>query len=251
MNNLRFLDANTFIGRPVVSDVWQPATAASLLEAMDQAGIAGALLWHVSQRDDYPLRGNDQLTEAIAPHDRLWGCWTILPNQTGELGDLDKFFQRAHEARIRAFRIWPRAHRFLLRAEVMGDIFERMIEWKLPLICSTRQDNWQEVYDLLRDFNDLTVILSDVRCWGSDRFFRPLIERYPNVYLEISDYLVDGGIEAFVESYGAQRMLYGSGYPARYHGGMMLALAHAQISSADKEAIAGKNLQRLLEQVQL
>jgi len=69
------------------------------------------------------------------------------------------------------------------------------------------------------------------------------------VCVEISGYILDGGIEAFVGDYGAGRMLFGSGFPAAYHGGMMLALAHAEISEQDKQAIAAGNLDRLLGEV--
>ena len=84
-----------------------------------------------------------------------------------------------------------------------------------------------------------------------DRFFRPLIERYPNVAVDTSQYLLDGGIEAFVADYGSRRMLYGSGFPESYFGGMMMAIKNAQIPSAAKEAIAHGNLERIIEETRL
>ncbi len=58
--------------------------------------------------------------------------------------------------------------------------------------------------------------------------------------------MLDGGIEALVADYGPQRILFGSGFPESYMGGMMLALRHAQIPDAAKQAIAAGNLERLL-----
>ena len=43
--------------------------------------------------------------------------------------------------------------------------------------------------------------------------FRPLLERYPNFYVDTAQYLLDGGIESVVTDYGAGRMLFGSGFP--------------------------------------
>ena len=68
----------------------------------------------------------------------------------------------------------------------------------------------------------------------------------PNHPTEFNTYAPWGGIEAFVESYGSRQMLYGSGMPVRDYGGMMLTLKHAEIDDADKQAIAGGNLERLL-----
>ena len=58
-------------------------------------------------------------------------------------------------------------------------------------------------------------------------------------------------IEAFVQEYGARRILFGSNFPQAYLGAMMLALAHAEISQEDKQAIAGGNLSHLLAEVNL
>lgn len=254
---MKFFDCNTFIGLPAsppaaAGPVGPGVSAEELLAAMDRAGIERALVRHIAQYDQDPITGNELLAEAIAPHERLVGCWALLPPQTGELGNLDGWFAAAAAARIRAFCAFPQVNRYLLRDEVVGDVLERLIAARMPLILSIAGDqNWETAYDILVARPDLTVIISELRVWGADRFFRPLIERYPNVYVEISGHNLDGGIEAFVNDYGAARLLYGSGFPRSYHGGMMLALACAEISDEDKQAIAAGNIERLLGQVKL
>ena len=81
--------------------------------------------------------------------------------------------------------------------------------------------------------------------------FRPLLARYPNVYIDLSQYLLDGGIEALVDAYGPDRLLFGSGFPESYFGGMMMALKHAEISEQAKTAIAYHNLARLIAEAEL
>jgi len=247
---MRFFDCNTYLGRAITDP--RGVSAAALLAAMDRAGIEKALAWHVAQRDLDPAAGNARLAEAVAGQDRLVGCWTILPNQAGELGDLDRFFAAAGDANVRAFRAFPQAHRYLLRAESVGDVLERLVAARLPLMLSVEQGvSWECVYDLLADFPELTAVLCEVGCWGKDRYFRPLVERYPNVHVEIGSFLLEGGIEAFVADYGARRLLFGTGFPRAYHGAMMLALAGAEIPEADKRAVAAGNLERLLSEGRL
>jgi predicted TIM-barrel fold metal-dependent hydrolase len=93
-------------------------------------------------------------------------------------------------------------------------------------------------------------VICDHGCWGQDRLFRPLLERYPNVHVDTAQYLLDGGIESLVADYGARRLLFGSGFPESYLGGMMLALRHARIPDEAKAAIAAGNLERMLLQAQ-
>jgi predicted TIM-barrel fold metal-dependent hydrolase len=222
---------------------------------MDKAVIEGALVWHVAQRDADPLTGNDLLARAIEPYERLYGAWALLPPQTGELPDLVDWLAAAKAKRVRAFTAWPERNRFLLRAEVMGPVLEEMTARRIPFMfrCGSQEgpDNWSQAYDLLKDFPDLTVVLCNVGCWGPDRLFRPLLDRYPNAYVETSEYILDGGIESFVARYGGGRLLFGSDFPSAYHGAMMLALAHSDISQADKEAIAAGNMARLLNGVKM
>jgi uncharacterized protein len=125
-----------------------------------------------------------------------------------------------------------------------------MVAHRIPLLLSAaRGANWDILYALLAEFPGLVCVVCDHGCWGEDRRFRPLIERYPHVYVDTSQYLLDGGIEAFVQDYGPERMLYGSGFPVSHFGGMMLAIRHAKITEDAKAAIAGKNLERLLAEV--
>jgi len=189
-----FFDCNCYIGQP--SGGGPASSAEELTAAMDRAGIAQALVWHVAQRDLDPLTGNDLLGRGIAGRQRLVGCWTILPPQTGELGRPSEWLARALAAGVRAFRAFPEQNRYLLRADAVGGLLELMIAARAPLIVSVGKQ-WQGVCDLLGELPELTVILSEIGCWGADRYFRPLIERYTNVHLDISDYMLDGGIEAF------------------------------------------------------
>jgi predicted TIM-barrel fold metal-dependent hydrolase len=255
-NTLEFFDCNVRLGMPMNRpDAFPgpfPASAADILAAMDRAGVAHALVWHVSQKESSPLTGNDLLARAVADQPRLHGCWALLPPQCGELGDLDAFFAAARAARVRAFRAFPGHHRFLLRASTMGEIWERMVAARAPLVLRVPGDaTWEQTYDLLAEVPELTVILADMGVWGSDRLFRPLLDRYPNVYIETSGHIVDGGIEDVVARYGAGRLLFGSGFPDAYMGATMLVVAHAEISPADKCAIAAGNLTRLLHEVTL
>jgi len=247
---MEFIDANTTIGRPPTPTLrW--ASASDLIAAMDRAGIARAIVRHVAGRDADPLTGNRLLAEAIADYrDRLVGCWAILPTQSREIGDVDAFFAKAAEAGVPVFCARPAENRYLLRADVIGDLAERMIAARRPLMLKANEPHeWQAVHDLLAELPELTVILTDIGCWGADRYFRPLVERYPNVHVEIADYFVDGGIESFVADYGPRQLLYGSGFPTRYPGAMMMAVRSAEISDADKVAVAGGNFERLLAEV--
>jgi predicted TIM-barrel fold metal-dependent hydrolase len=79
-----------------------------------------------------------------------------------------------------------------------------------------------------------------------DRYFRPLIERYPNFHIDISRYELDMGIADLWRKYGPDRLLFATNYPATVMGAPMLTLLHSDIPPEAKQAIASGNLKRML-----
>jgi predicted TIM-barrel fold metal-dependent hydrolase len=249
---MHFFDCNAYFGLPTIRPLMPVPMVEMLLAEMDRAGIEHALVWHIAQHDASPQLGNRLLTDAIRPHERLVGCWTVLPNHAHEFPPPDALFREMAAARVAALRIFPTSHRFPANALALGDLLEAMVSRRAPLFLSLRRgSNWPLVYGLLADFPDLVCVICDHGCWGEDRSFRPLLSRYPNVYVDTAQYLLDGGIESLVADFGAERLLFGSGFPDSYFGGMMLALRHAKIPETARQAIAAGNLERILQATSL
>jgi len=249
---MEFFDCNVHFGYPTKGSAAPVGSISKLLEAIRKAGIYKALVWHITQHDASPQVGNKLLSDAIQPYPNLYGCWTLLPTQTGELPPPEVFFAKMKTARILALRTFPRSHLYPLNRLSFGKWLDPMMDLHIPLILSLRRGcEWQDIYSLLSEFPDLLCIICDHGCWGMDRMFRPLLERYPNVYIDTAQYFVDGGIEALVNNIGYERILFGSGFPESYFGGIMLMLKHARISDEAKSAIANENLERILSEVKL
>ncbi len=102
---------------------------------------------------------------------------------------------------------------------------------------------------VLHEFPMLTLIITEHDL--EDRCFRPLLEKYEHLYIDISRYELDGGIADLCCKYGPHRLLFGTGFPKNYIGGSVLTLLHADITEEAKRAIAGDNLRRLLGGVRL
>jgi len=257
-----FFDCNCYFGLPSTAPA-SPATCATLddLEAeLDRAGIGRAIVWHYAQVDVSAQRGNAMLAEAIGSHDRLLGCWTLLPPQTGEM-PVDPLLADMKAAGVVALRAFPVRHRWILNGLTLGPLLEEMVSRRIPLIYSMRLAApamdpyllWQGLHQLMAEFPRLTLIVTDHGSWGCDRYFRPMLDAYERVYVDTSLFFLDGGIESLVERYpeAGGRLVFGSGLPERYPGGMMMYVRHAEIPDEAKALIAGGTLRRLIEEVRL
>jgi predicted TIM-barrel fold metal-dependent hydrolase len=257
---MEFFDCNCSFGRPAQTGKSPKvlASADDLRLELNRAGISRAVCWHIAQADVSPVYGNEALAEAISPQANLFGAWTLLPPQTGEM-PVDALLRGMKKSRIVALRALPSVNRYVLNTMTMGPVLDEMLSRHIPLVYSVRRNQggvgergaWQNLYDLLDDYPELVLIITDHGPWGTDRYFRPLLENFPNVHVDTSLYFLDGGMEDLVERYGHKRILYGSGLPERFPGGPMLAIRHGQFSEEAKAAIASGNLEAIVREVRL
>lgn len=251
---LELYDVNVFLGQRVRGGYKQAVTAADLLSVLDSYGVRKAVVWHIAQLEYAATEGNLMLTDLLRGQDRLAGCWTILPPQTRELPPPSELFAAMSLAGVRALRLFPDEHRFLPNRVTLGPLLDQVVERRIPVLVSLTHPgmSWGHTYRLMEDFPELTCVLCDTGIWGQDRYFRPLMERYPRVYVETSLLsLGDGVVEALVRDYGSSRLVFGSGFPDREPESAILQLLHADIEESDRRAIASANLTRLFREERL
>jgi predicted TIM-barrel fold metal-dependent hydrolase len=258
---MRFFDCNACYGIFDVPPVQYAATPEELLAEMDWCGVDEALVTCAAQRADSPLVGNELVVAETKGHSRLHPAWVILPPQTGELGEsVDAFLAAMRRAGVKALWAFPARNKYLLSATTFGPLLEALIERSIPLFLPLTEAvpglsghaayhfGWQLIDTLLAQFPRLTLVAAEQHVWGEDRYFRPLVERYRNFYLDISTYEQGRGLEDFCRKYGPERLLFGTHYPEVPMGGPVLNVLNADIPEADKELIAGGNLARLLQE---
>jgi hypothetical protein len=245
---MKFFDCNCAFG-PYRTRVFRFArTAGELIEEMDFSNIERALVYHTAMRFDHPAIGNERVVAETAGQPRLLASWSLLPSQTGEQPAIEVLLRQMQQQNVRALRLFPDDHRYFCDETTWGDQLAVYRERRIPLFVRASLD---KVAQLLQSFPDLIVVTGSQGSNPLDRYAWPLIERFPNLIFETSGYLVDGGIEEFCKRYSASRLVFGSGYPDNSSGAAMLALARAEISDTERQAIAWDNLSRLLEEAAL
>lgn len=243
--NRRIVNHENYI---VTEKVREPKDAAELLAEMDFCGIDAAVVYHQSMLDVSPEFGNAALAAEAAKSDRFYSTVTLLPPISDKgfyIPDLQKMFADKKNVAARAY---PKLNRFMLDRITMGDVLDYLSAARAPLYLSP-SDGWENIFNVLQDFPNLTVIISHYGLWGSDRYFYPLVRAYKNVYIDTSDFQEIRGIEAFVNKFGNERLLFGTNYPMDNMGGPIATLLGANISARDKEQIAHKNVERLISEV--
>lgn len=261
---MRYLDCNTFIGRPSGHRPYltRAVTAAGLVAEMDRVGVHDAAVYHALAHEYAPQVGNELLLRELAEapdgvRDRLRPVGVVLPPHTGEMPEPEPLVAGLLGAGVRMARIFPSSvmagHRFSLAPWCSGELLSALERVRMPLavdftLFRRGEPPWREIHDLAENHPGLPVILMDVQ-GRNNRTLYPLLKRFGNLHIQSAGFNVHGGLEDLCRRFGAHRVVFGSGYPLRSMGGALLQLQRADLPAADREVIASGTLTRLLADV--
>ena len=240
---MKWFDANCSYGRVARPAPRFATTPADLLAEMDWCGIDRALVYHAAVRSASPVTWNPVTARDLESQERLTPAWAVLPTATNELATPETMVAEMRAAGVQALWAFPQEHRYRLDRATFRELFAILEQARIPLFAKQNLDHLKE---LLVECPELTVVAVNQGPHSVERCLRPLLDDFPNLYLETSALLVEGLIEEFCERYGPDRLLFGSGYPDQCLGGAYLRLVQADIGEDARAAIAGGNLDRLL-----
>ena len=250
MESLRLFDLNGDVGKGAVESTAFHDVPALLLH-MDELGIERSLVTHVQGRELNPAVGNRTLLDAIrgipAAADRLFPVLTINPSTFYERGAMADLHRQLESGAARALAAFPATCRHPLSH--LEPVLAELERFRPILLWSTRENpngetEYRDLVSLAGKFPEITFVCLK-KMWGGFGSVLDAMRRRPNVSLDISWLHMRRAIELVVRSFGAERVLFGTG--CRTHeGAAIAALVHADIPEVDRRLIASGNLERLL-----
>ncbi len=258
MNPLRFFDANAWIGRPVFDPqagaYCRYAGRQDLLAAMDYYGVECSLVSHFRCLFGEPMKANRLLVEELAGSDRLFPCWTLLPEQTGEVIGGRQLASELRQNAVRAVRLAPGPFNLVFREHPLRRLLE-VLEGErvltiveLPTLGVPVPEKEDALLGALEEILDRHPRLDLLTC-GRLRNFYPLLERFPRLLTSLAWDPHPDFVEDFCRHFGARRLLFATPLSenAREISGMpMLQVTHAGVGEEEKARIAGGNLAEVL-----
>jgi len=233
---LDLLDVNVRVG-PSASHGHLALEADALLAEMDRFHIRQALVSHWTSEEYDAAAGNRALARDLRP--RLLPAWSALPDEAS----LDELARLAP----RAVRLTPgkKQHNYSLSPWCSDALLDYLEQYSVVTLVSMQETGWEEVAGVLDHFPCLQLVLLDLG-YRADRYLFPLLDQHPGLHFDSATYLAHRQLEAYIEQHGADRVLFGSRLPLFTPGAALGVLASARVAHADKLAVAGGNLRRLL-----
>lgn len=252
-------DATCVVGRHLKLQENGLYTAEHLLQEMDHYGIAEALVLDSLSRENHPVDGNRRVVEVTKKQPRLHRAWAAL--STGTLGGENRshqmFISEMRRHQVSALFLLPNQYFFKLSDWYIDELLEPMAAEGVPVFINPIEvsgrsggqsdaTDWNAVVALCKRWPALPVVVSESRIRRSQRQLYKALDACPNLRIELSAYWLHRGIEYITETWGAGRLIFGSGWPAFGQHMTLATLTSAEISENDKRLIAGDNLRYLL-----
>lgn len=242
---MKLIDFNCGIGAPFKSERY--TTAEGLLHWMDEYRISRALCYH-SEAMREPEMGNGLMIEECRKSSgRLALCFATNPT----LVTLGIPGQGAPEQRIKAakpsaLRVFPEEQDYLFSSFYAESILSVAEKLHLPIVVDMKytQNFLTELPKTCMDFPNVPIILPRFGFRKSQYIF-PLLQKLPNLYLDVSMMVDVAQIEEIVERFGSEHLLYGSGLPNYVPDGGLGLLMYAQIPDRDRQNVLHANFERL------
>ena len=226
-------------------------TFAELLAETDRAGISGGLV-KCRYSDTVGVNYGNRFAakDVAAAREKglpFWGVWAALPPYTDETPAPEELPGEMQKNNVAAVYLAPGTHRYVPDRLTLGRLLGVLQERKIPVILNTANGVSMElIYKIMAAFPKLAAVVGDCDCWPNARRLYPLAYEYENLRTDLSFVMDAGGVEDMTRRFGAEKLLFGTAFPARYTGSMLAVVRAADISENEKEMIFGKNLRQMI-----
>jgi predicted TIM-barrel fold metal-dependent hydrolase len=169
--------------------------------------------------------------------------------------DLVRRLKDYKHRKVKGIRLYPQHQGYSLTMNSsMAEVLKTAQEIHLPVFLSIRTImNWglpeltpSDIEATVLRYPDLHIVLSginyDTNLWSYD-----LMQRCPNVDLEISGLQGFRAVDHAVQVLGSSRVLFGSGLPLLYPACSLVKLESAKISQEQRRAVVESNARRVLQ----
>lgn len=238
---MKIIDMNLSVGGMDADGV--EIDAAYLYRLMDTYRIGEAVCWHQHALLD-PADGNRKMVQiAAASQGRLHTCAILDPMLGADnLPGTGNLKERLQQMKPACLRVFPTANRMVWHPFYWEEILDAAQALALPLILDGEytQDVFCNLPQMSLDYPDIKFIMIRYgACNG--RHIMPLLAKCRNVYFTIDRMLDHLQIEEIWEKQGADKLLFGSGYPERPMEGILGLALYADIPANAREQILYKN----------
>jgi len=192
------------------------------------------------------LASNERLLGACADVDGLTACPVALPNTGRDVADEDEHVNGLLARGAAAVCLRPKTDYWVVDEWCAGRLLDALARRRVPVFCSEGEVPLAAVADLAGRYPDLPIIVADFG-YRRQREILGLLASFANVHLAMGGaFSIHRGLEQLAGEGFAERVLFGTGFPASEPAAAVALLMYTEISDEQRAMIGAGNLDRLI-----
>jgi hypothetical protein len=225
-------------------------SADDLIAEMQRLDITRALARIAPEDLDQDVAAsNARLYAACAGRPELVPCPIVLPSG-GDFPPAEEQIAGHVAQGCGAVWIRPGPDYWSLAPWASGALFSALEARRLPVLLTESMVTLEQVAGLASRHPRLPVLLAGVS-YRQQRTLLPLLRACPGVHLVLGEgYAVHLGLEQIVAEVGAERVLFGTGFPRTEAMCAITYLLYSALAEEQKQMIGCQNGERLLNEVE-
>ncbi|MCS7180992.1 MAG: amidohydrolase family protein [bacterium] len=250
---MEFFDLKSGIG--VFSKVTLYTEPEELLKIMDDYSIKKSIVYHSLSREISPVEGNKILLEKIKNYKNLIPYFVLLPKNSGDIDNFEKYIEEGVENGVRCFWITYNTFKIPLSHYFFSGTFDILNTFKIPVIIDptipfsgwqTDSGEWYSIRLLFDKYNDLPIIFTEFRTRFHIRIVIDFLKSYKNFYYDIGSCWNYKVVEKLVEIKNGENLVIGTNLPFSDPGQSIGMLLTSDIPVEIKKKIGYENLEKII-----
>lgn len=242
---IELFDAQTGFGGARRGNPWIPSVE-ELLGYLDRLSIGRALVrTDFEEMDSDPMYSNRLLYRTCAGHESLIPCPAVMPTGHGDVPSEKEQIDEVIDNDSGAVTLRPGLDGWSTADWCAGELLRLLEDRRIPVLCRHSSVGFDEVADISERYPKLPIVMFQLG-YRTPRMLVSLMKAFPNVYLSIgSPFSAHLGVETIADHVGADRLIFGSGFPYAEPMASVTMLTYSGLSDDEKLLVGSGNLERL------
>jgi predicted TIM-barrel fold metal-dependent hydrolase len=240
-----YIDCGVRLGRAAKREALVPYMPEELIREMEHCCVHAAMIENMASTGHSFVRGNAELFEIHSANPRLYPLITCPPTYQWETPEGAGYLSVQLDKGAKGVLMRPGPLRHDLNPVTLEPTVYELIKRDLPLVLTIEDTTFPALRDVLAAFPELKVLFLYSN-WAFQRQLFPLLDRYPNLTVDLGGNQANDLVDVIAKNFGVRRMVYSSGYPQRCVSGIKPLIEYSDLGEADKDLVAHGNACRLL-----
>jgi uncharacterized protein len=225
-------------------------SGAELIAEMDKCQVSQAVcaLLPDDLECDLDVSNNRLYEECAASKGRILPCPIVAPNRIEPEYYEEKQVVHAIEQGAPMARIRCAVDSWEIIPWLSGALFKALQAHRMPLLFDQAQ-GFKLIGEIAGDYPELPLVIYNIS-YRTTRILPQLLKTFDNIYISIgNNFTFHCGIEMLIDKVGAERLLFGSGFPRTEMMSAITQLMYSDISDEQKALIGAGNFERLVNEI--